>query len=91
VLSQKILYHQIYIRQSNRALFDKAGYHLQMDNYGFIKALLGRYLALAFTVAVNCLLFFFPLGSLIIFTASFCAVCSTMGLATAKRAIDVIA
>lgn len=51
---------------------------------------MGRYLALAVTVGVNLLLLLFPLGTLIIFTTSFCAVFSTMGLATAKRTTNVI-
>lgn len=62
-----------------------------MQNHRFIKNLQGRDLILAFTAGVKSLLLLFPLRSLIIFTASFRAVFSTMGLATAKRTINVIA
>jgi hypothetical protein len=91
VLSQNVFHHQKNVRQRNRALFNKTGHHLQMENHRFIKNLQGRDLILAFTAGVNSLLLFFPLGSLIIFTTSFCAVFFTVGLATAKRTINVIA
>jgi len=62
-----------------------------MENHRFIKNLQGRDLILAFTAGVNSLLLFFPLGSLIIFTASFRAFFFTVGLATTKRTTNVLA